>query len=101
LLLQKKVCINIEVKVPYDSSIRAKYDWPHAISTLHSLITEFTLNQHSFVSSFNWDALREMERISSAADLHPVRTIYLTNFYNHISLPPVDEILQMGDGLNI
>ena len=55
---------------------------------------------HSFISSFNWNALKEMERIS-ATDPFPVRTIYLTNFYNHIGLPPIDEMLLMGDGLNI
>ena len=100
-LLQRKVCINIEVKVPYDASVRAKYDWLRAIQALNSLINSFALNQHSFVSSFNWDALREMERISSATDPHPIRTIYLTNFYNHIGLPSEDEMLKMGDGLNI
>lgn len=42
-----------------------------------------------------------MERISSASDPHPIRTIYLTNFYNHIGLPSEDEMLKMGDGLNI
>jgi hypothetical protein len=43
-LLQRKVCINIEVKVPYDASVRAKYDWLRAIQTLNSLINSFALN---------------------------------------------------------
>lgn len=32
---------------------------------------------------------------------YKVRTIYLTNFYNHIAVPPLHEIIKMGDGLNI
>ena len=41
-----------------------------------------------------------MERIS-ASDPFPIRTFYLTNFYNHIGLPPIEKMLLMGDGLNI
>ena len=38
LLLGKKVCVNVEVKVPYDETVRAKYDWAFAIKSLHLLI---------------------------------------------------------------
>ena len=52
------------------------------------------------MSSFDHDALREMELVSRA-ELNQVRTVYLTNFYNHIEVPPLEQIIKMGDGLNI
>lgn len=37
----------------------------------------------------------------SRAEMLPVKTMYLTNFYNHHELPPLDECVKMGDGLNV
>jgi hypothetical protein len=32
---------------------------------------------------------------------YSVRTIYIQNFYNHLKLPSDDELIKMGDGINI
>lgn len=52
------------------------------------------------MSSFDHEALREMELVSRA-DLNYVRTVYLTNFYPHIEVPAIEDAIKMGDGLNI
>jgi hypothetical protein len=92
--------MNIELKVPYDDEVRRGYDWHKSVKKLHDMISEYNLKDFCFVSSFFHPALREMEVVSSA-ELYKVRTIYLQNFFSHISLPSNDELLSMGDGVNI
>jgi glycerophosphoryl diester phosphodiesterase len=99
-LLDKQVFMNIEMKVPYLEDQRRKYDWHKAVRKLHSVIQEYELKDYCFVSSFFHPALREIELVSHS-EFYKVRTIYLQNFYNQIGLPPLDELLTMGDGVNI
>jgi ribosomal protein S26 len=58
------------------------------------------IKDYCFVSSFNFEALAELE-IVSVANLYKVRTIYLTNFYNHIACPSHEQIVRLGDGVNV
>lgn len=41
-----------------------------------------------------------MEEIS-AAEVYKIRTVYLHNFYNHVEVSPLQEVIQQGDGINI
>lgn len=67
---------------------------------MHQLIARSQLKEYCFVSSFDHEALREMELVS-ASEFYKVRTLYIQNFYNHVALPPMEELLAMGDGVNI
>lgn len=67
---------------------------------IHELVQEYQLKDYCFVSSFDYAALKEME-IYSHSQLYSVKTIYLTNYFNHIEVPAFEEIIKMGDGLNV
>ena len=99
-LMDKQVFINIELKVPYDLDIRRKYNWKAAVKHLHMLLIEYNMREHCFVSSFRHEALRELELVG-ASELYKIHTIYLTNFYHTEPLPPKEELINMGSGLNI
>lgn len=99
-LLNKKVFINIEIKVPDDETDRQRYDWVKAVRVIHQLVQEYQLKDYCFVSSFDYAALKEMEHYSHS-QMYSVKTIYLTNYFNHIEVPAFDEIVRMGDGLNV
>ena len=61
---------------------------------------EFNLGDYCLVSSFDHVALEELE-LMSRAELTKVRTLYLTNFWPHNPIPPTEEAVKMGEGLNI
>ena len=57
--LVSKLCfINLEIKVPYDKSVRQKYERKEVVVAVHALIREFELQDHCFVSSFCPIAMR-------------------------------------------
>ena len=64
------------------------------------MIMDHDLKDFCFVSSFNFDALTELELVSQT-NLYKVKTIYLTNFYNHIACPSVEQMIKLGDGVNV
>lgn len=99
-LLGKEVFINIEMKVPIEAEARGLYDWHKAVRVIHSTVVEHQLRDYCFVSSFDYEALEELELVSHA-EFYNVRTIYLTNFYHHLEVPPMEKIVKMGDGVNV
>lgn len=77
------------MKVPYDEQARSRYNYHRAVQIIHNLIMDTQLRDYCCVSSFNFEALKEMEKLSHS-EIYNVHTVYLTNFYNHIELPPID-----------
>ena len=63
---------------------------------------EYDFGQYCFISSFNHGnkMLESIHSLNKYTDYH-VRTIYLHNFYPEDSLPPLEELAQLGDGINI
>lgn len=99
-LLDKQVFMNIELKVPYDKDIRSNYDVRGAVTKLNKQLQQYNLQEHCFVSSFDHHALKELELVGESEN-YRIHTIYLTNFFNTDALPSREELLTMGDGLNI
>jgi glycerophosphoryl diester phosphodiesterase len=60
------------------------------------VITKLDLKQHCFVSSFRHAVLKEIEKCEAA-----VRTIYLYGECESDELPPVEELVIKGKGVNI
>lgn len=61
---------------------------------------EFDLKEHCLVSSFSPIAMKLMEEYSVEQG-YKVRTIYIQNFNNDIKLPLLEELINMGDGVNV
>lgn len=59
------------------------------------------MKEHCWISSFNPCILRCIEELNSEHSEDRIRTIYLHNFYNHIGLPPLNEVVKTGWGVNI
>jgi len=80
------------MKTPYEQEHRNRYNWRKAVRLIQKTISDYQLRNYCFVSSFDHEALKEMELVSRA-ELNPVRTIYLTNFYTHVEVPPVEQAI--------
>lgn len=96
----KNVFIYVEMKVPYCPDLKTRYRWREAAKETFKLLMEFEMKEHCFVQSFDHSILEEFEKIC-ASELYKIRTMYLHNFHDYISLPPLSVILRQGDGLSV
>lgn len=98
----KRTFINIEMKTPWNEEVRARYNQTEAAEALHQLLRANDMGDHCFVSSFNagGEMLPAIEKLNAETGYH-VRTVYLYNFYPECKLPPLEELVQSGDGINI
>ena len=96
----KNVFIYVEMKVPFDPELRNRYRWREAARHTFKLLQEFEMKEHCFVQSFDHLIVEEFEKIC-ASELYKIRTLYLHNFYNYLSLPPLEVILKQGEGLSV
>lgn len=96
----KNVFIYVEMKVPFCSELKSRYRWREAAKETFRLLMEFDMKEHCFVQSFDSSILEEFEKIC-ASELYKIRTLYLHNFHDYLSLPPMDVILRQGDGLSV
>lgn len=122
--VDRKTFANLEVKTPADPEVKQNYRWKKCLNMLHDLIQSSGMAEYCLISSFDHQALREMERInqdfisvqtsetSSALSLmsrqsqftqHPlnIATLYLHNFYHWIACPPLTEMVTQGCGANM
>ena len=72
--MSKQTFVNVEFKLPWEKSVRKRYDWRPAVQQVFNLIQEFDLKEHCCISSFFEKPLLEMMSIS-AANLFKVRTV--------------------------
>lgn len=96
----KNVFIYVEMKVPFCPDLKSRYRWREAAKETFRLLMEFEMKEHCFVQSFDHSILEEFEKIC-ASELYKIRTMYLHNFHDYISLPPLDIILRQGEGLSV
>jgi glycerophosphoryl diester phosphodiesterase len=96
----KNVFIYIEMKVPFCPELRGKYRWKEAAKEVFKLLMAFEMKEHCFVQSFDHLILEEFEKICTS-ELYKIRTLYLHNFYDYISLPPLEVILKQGEGISV
>ena len=75
--------------MPQNKELKKRYNYRETVLGVFNLIQEFSLQDYCFVSSFNYKALQEMERVS-ATNLSKVRTIYLYNYWSYEGLPPLE-----------
>jgi len=94
-LVDKKLIVNIEIKVPNCPELKARYNWQGAAKAVVDLVDSMQLQEHVFTSSFDYEALKEVETHSDKT----LRTIYLTNYWNHWKVP--NDCETFGSGVNI
>jgi glycerophosphoryl diester phosphodiesterase len=56
-LVGRKLVVNVEIKVPYSSAVKKRYNWQAACQTVFELVRSEELFDYAFVSSFDYDAL--------------------------------------------
>lgn len=56
-LVGRKLTVNVEIKVPYSSVVKQRYNWQAACQAVFELVREQDLFDFAFVSSFDYDAL--------------------------------------------
>lgn len=55
--INRKTFANLEVKVPYDKDVKAKYRWKECLKKLHDLIQKYQIAEHCMIQSFDHEAL--------------------------------------------
>lgn len=78
------MCMNIEIKTPLDSDVKARYRGNESIKMVHDLILKYDLAPYSIIQSFNHETLRYFESVNIEHQNDPQRkinTLYLENFY--------------------
>ena len=64
-VFNRRVFANIELKVPYNPEIKAKYRWQEAVNQLHALIQEKQMAEYCMVQSFDHESLTLFEQVNS------------------------------------
>jgi len=57
----RKMLMNLEMKVPFDQEIKKRYNWREAVKGLHKLIQDMQMVQYCMVQNFDHEALRAFE----------------------------------------
>ena len=60
----KKVLMNLEIKIPYDKSIKSLYRWQKTVQLLHDLIQDNDLAEFCMAQSFDHEVLKAIESIN-------------------------------------
>ena len=93
------MCMNIEIKVPYDKDIKSKYRWRTCVQKLYELILKHSMQEFSIVQSFDKECMDSLKDIDASGVLKP---LYLQNFFYDTPRPSIEEMTKvMGIGSHL
>ena len=85
----------IEIKSPFDQTVRQRYRLQESVQLLHDQIQASNLAKFCISQSFDHEALRALERVNQVflqteAPVYKLNTLYLQNFYYYYAAPPIE-----------
>jgi len=83
------MCMNIEIKVPFNKEAKSKYRWKTCVQKLYELILKHSMQEFSIVQSFDKECMDSLKEIDASGVLYP---LYLQNFYYNLPRPSIEEM---------